>query len=143
MRQPAMVREDLPMFEFHGWATLRDRATTEDMEDDPSPHTVGRVRALLTAAPSDFGGVADLRQSNGEWHVWLSGLRNHRQDWVADAFAQIAQIAPGSYGLLHVHDDEARGNEDTWTCWTMLRGGVDATAEERLSPHIGRVEDAA
>jgi hypothetical protein len=128
-RQRGKVREDPRMFEFHGWATLRDRATADDLEDDPSPETVERVRALLAAAPSDFGGVADLRQSNGEWHVWLSGLRNHRQGWVADAFAQIARIAPGSYGLLHVHDDEVPGNANTWTCWTMLRGGVETTAE--------------
>ena len=113
------------------------------LDGDPSPQTVERVRALLAAAPTDFGVVADLRLSNGDWHVWLGGLRNHSQDWVVFAFTEIAQTAPGSYGLLHIHDDEATGDENTWTCWTMLRGGVQATPEERLSPHIGRVEDTA
>lgn len=70
----------------------------------------------------------------------MHGLRNHRQDVVIDLYARIAASAPGSYGLLHVHDDEAE-DESRWVCWTMLRGRVEATTETRLTPHFGRVED--
>lgn len=50
---------------------------------------------------------------------------------------------PGSYGLFHVRDDEAPGDghEERWVCWTMLGGRTEASTEDRLTPHLGRVED--
>jgi hypothetical protein len=139
------VRQDRGVYEFHGWVTVRDRSDPEERTHDPSDATVERVRQLLADAPvvADLGNVADLRHSNGDWHVWLAGLRNHRQPWVLELFEQIGDVASGSYGLLHVHDDEDQENWNDWLCWTMLRGRLEGSREERLSPHFGRVEDDA
>jgi immunity protein 7 of polymorphic toxin system len=131
------------MFEFHGWATLRDSAAA--LDDDPlvTDAMVDQVRALLgeVAEAAGFtGGLAEVRMVNGDWHVVLHGLRNHRQDWWVDVYARIAAAAPGAYGLLHVHDDEAE-DDSRWVCWTMLRGRIEESTEERLTPHVGRVED--
>ena len=70
----------------------------------------------------------------------LHGLRTHRQDWVVDIYRRIGTTAPGSYGLLHVHDDEVEDGR-RWVCWTMRRGLVEDSTEERLTPHFGLVED--
>src|SRR4051794_29411827 len=124
------------MFEFHGWVTVQDTTAWDDEPaDDPSPATLDRVRALLEDAQDGFGAF-DLRVSNASWHVWLAGLRNHRQQRVIDLFKTIAEIAPGSYGLLHVQDDEHPYEGDDWICWTMVRGRVEANVEARLSPAI-------
>lgn len=137
--------QDQAVYEFHGWVTVRDRPDPQDRAHNPSDATVHRVRQLLAGAPVavDLGNVADLRDSNGDWHVWLAGLRNHRQPWVLELFAQIGQVAPGSYGLLHVHDDEDQEHWNDWLCWTMLRGRVECTPEQRLPPHFGQVDDPA
>jgi hypothetical protein len=139
-----VLRNHPAVFEFHGWATLRDRPYGPPSATDVSEATLTQVKALLAGAPTDFvGGAGDLRSCNGDWHVWLAGLRNHRQPWVTEVYAAIATIAPGSYGLLHIRDDEAPGDgeEERWVCWTMLRGRIEASTESRLTPHLGRVED--
>jgi Immunity protein 7 len=117
----------------------------QDRTHDPSDATVHRVRQLLANAPVavDLGSVADLRYSTGDWHVWLAALRNHRQPLVLELFAQIGQLAPGSYRLLHVHDDEDQEHRNDWLCRTMLRGRVECSPEQRLSPHFGQLEDPA
>ena len=95
----------------------------------------------LAGVQSDLQ-TADLRIANGSAHLWMAGLRNHRQDTVVEAFRRIADAAPWSYGLLHVYDDEARGaNENRWVAWVMKRGSVAPEADPYLSPHVGVVED--
>lgn len=137
--------QDALVFEFHGWATLRSTASSRDDEwqDEQDGAAVRAVETLVREAEhlaSRFGGVLSVRQVNGEAQVWLHGLRNHRQDQVVRLWAQIAAAAPGSYGLLHIHDDEA-DDESRWSCWTMLRGDIEESVESRLTPHFGRVED--
>jgi hypothetical protein len=134
------------MFEFHGWATLRDSATAADDDafvPEVADATAEKVRLLLAEVVEEAeftGGLADLRMVNGAWQVLLHGLRNHRQAWLVDVYTRIATTAPGSYGLLHAHDDEVEDGS-RWVCWTMLRGRVEEGTEERLTPHFGRVED--
>jgi hypothetical protein len=133
------------MFEFHGWATLRATATSPDdgwqrRQDEAAVEAVKELVDEVADRASFVGGQIVVQQVNGEWQVWFHGLRNHRQDWVVSLFTRIAESAPGSYGLLHVHDDEA-DDDNRWICWTMLRGQIEASTEERLTPHVGRVED--
>ena len=130
------------MFEYHGWATIRDTQDTfGGKADDLSQSAYDAVVRELTGAQNELQ-TADLRISNGSAHLWMSGLRNHRQDAVIEAFRRIAHAAPWSYGMLHVYDDEARGeNENRWVVWVMKRGSVVPEADPYLSPHIGVVED--
>ncbi len=68
------------MYEYHGWASLWDTPSDDDAYL-PDQSTLVAVRA---------------------------GMSNHAGGMdVLEVFKQIAELAPGSYGLLHVHDDEA------------------------------------
>jgi hypothetical protein len=130
------------MFEYHGWATIRD---AEDAfggkADDLSQGAYDAVLKELAGVRNDLQ-TADLRIANGSAHLWMAGLRNHRQDDVVEAFRRIAHAAPWSYGLLHVYDDEAQGvNQNRWVVWVMKRGTVVPEADPYLSPHVGVVED--
>jgi hypothetical protein len=99
------------VFEYHGWATLRDSADSfGGQADDLSHAAYDAVTREIAALRNDLQ-VADLRIANGSAHLWIAGLRNHRQDAVIEAFREVARLAPWSYGLLHVHDDEAPGDE--------------------------------
>lgn len=128
------------MYEWHGWATIRTRFDCDESDDNPTTATIQAVRDLLDGeAPSNK--VADLRLANGDHHLWLAGMHNHRGA-VVELFHAVAALAPGSYGLLHVLDDEDPATPNAWVCHVMRRGTVTAVPDAHLSPHIGLVEDA-
>ncbi|WP_028050521.1 Imm7 family immunity protein [Cellulomonas sp. URHD0024] len=129
------------MFEYHGWATVLD-SLDEDTEDCYCLTQRGydAVAAALPPVRNELQ-VADLRVVNGSYHLWLAGFRNHRQESVIAAFRDIAAAAPWSYGVLHVHDDEAPGEQNRWVTWVMKRGAVTPHPDSLLSPHVGEVED--
>jgi hypothetical protein len=134
------------VFEYHGWATIRETFRAEELREDPAPATLEAVQRLIAPHSEMFNRVADLRIANGDWHLWLAGLHNHRDEGVIDLFRGVAATAPGSYGLLYVFDDELGDGRDdarnSWRCWVMKRGEVSETEDALLSPHVPTVEDA-
>jgi Immunity protein 7 len=130
------------VFEYHGWATVRDSQDAFGATADNLSHgAYDAVIKEIASVQNDLQ-TADLRIANGSAHLWMAGLRNHRQDAVVEAFRRIAHAAPSSYGMLHVYDDEAQGeNENRWVVWVMKRGSVVPEADAYLSPHVGVVED--
>ncbi|QDY09347.1 hypothetical protein FJK98_21105 [Micromonospora sp. HM134] len=127
------------MFEYHGWITLRP---TADAVDDEPPLRLDEVQDLITGYTGL--GLVDLRPVNGAYHVHLGGFRNHRGARDADVielFTRIGRLAPGSYGLLHVHDDEDPGHELAFRVYRLVRGAVTEHADQLLSPVIPTLED--
>ncbi|MEU5093199.1 Imm7 family immunity protein [Streptomyces sp. NPDC020996] len=53
----------------------------------------------------------------------------------------MAAVAPGSYGLLHVRDDEEPGHENDVRVLKLVRGMVTHHTETLLSPYMPTVED--
>lgn len=131
------------MFEYHGWARIQDSLELFDGAADSLSHQAFEtVQSAVALIQEDGLQTADLRVANGSAHLWLAGLRNHRQDPVVDVYRRVAEAAPWSYGTLHVLDDEAPGDAgNRWTVWVMKRGTVTPHADLFLSPHIGEVED--
>jgi hypothetical protein len=95
-----------------------------------------------------------LEPRNGLWFLSIGGHDNHRNPNVVKLFERVAQTAPGSYGLLYTHDDEANlwnsrepgpdevgESADHWYSRVMKRGRVERHVDAWLSPHIGVVED--
>src|SRR4051794_39844194 len=133
------------MFEYHGWATMIDHDPDEirwDAADCLSRDAYDRVVALLDdeGLANDFQSV-DLTNRNGYMQLRLDGFRNHRQQLVIDAFSQVAALAPMSYGLLYVHDDEHPDYNNQWVVHVMARGKVEPRLDTFLSPHVPVVED--
>jgi hypothetical protein len=60
---------------------------------------------------------------------------------VVGLFTEVARRAPGSYGVLHVHDDEDPAHPNSWSRFVIRRGVVRAEVDADLSPHISVVED--
>ncbi|TCM47898.1 Imm7 family immunity protein [Kribbella sp. VKM Ac-2568] len=130
------------MFEWHGWATIvASSEAEEDAEADGRQRGVEARVAQAVASAKGRGVVnetADLRHANGSLHLWLAGSHNHRAEAVIDLFRSVARIAPGSYGVMYVFDDDLT---DTWERWVMRRGSVNSEVDASLSPHVGMVED--
>jgi Immunity protein 7 len=127
------------MFEYHGWITLR--STAEAVDDEP-PLRLTDIQALV----DELAGYAlvDLRQMNGWYYIHLGGCPNHRGAHgpaLIDLFAKVGQLAPGSYGLLYIHDDEDPRHELDFRVFRLVRGAVTEHADHLLSPVIPTLED--
>jgi hypothetical protein len=132
------------MFEYHGWATLRDYAGVgpDEFADDPRAETVDVVRLLLDReAVSNVWQSASVTSRNGCWQVEMQGVRNHRSDAVLEVWHALGQAASGSYGLLYVHDDEDPRRPNEWAVYALVRGKVTVNADPFLSPFVPRLED--
>jgi hypothetical protein len=127
------------MFEYHGWITLR--STPEAIDDEP-PLRLGEIQALV----NDLVGYAlmDLQPMGGEYYIHLGGCPNHRGTHghaIIGLFAKVGQLAPGSYGLLYVHDDEDPQHGLNFRVFRLVRGAVTEHADHLLSPVIPTLED--
>ncbi len=65
-------------------------------------------------------------------------MTNHRSEDVHEVFELLELItrkAPGSYGLLHLKDDEdPEGRDNEFVIYKMHRGKLDSTFDSLLSP---------
>jgi hypothetical protein len=129
------------VFEYHGWVTLW--VDESDSYAGVTEAVRADIAAMIERRQIDNGSsqTATLRALNGTWRVLLAGEPNHRDPDVLDAFRELGTIAPLSYGLLHVHNDEHPTDWNDWIVHAMVRGAVTTSREDRLSPHVGVVED--
>ncbi|WP_326704435.1 Imm7 family immunity protein [Streptomyces cyaneofuscatus] len=127
------------MFEYHGWITVRETAADDD-DESRLPQIVDELRLRIAQMDSPY--LLDLRWMNGEPFIHLGGYSNHRSSPdVAGLFEQVAVVAPGSYGLLHVRDDEEPDHGNEVRVLRLVRGVVTQHTEALLSPCIPTVED--
>jgi hypothetical protein len=88
---------------------------------------------------------AEIRALNNETHLWLTGNNNHAV-WhraIIALFRYIADVAPGSYGLLYTEDDEDPEHPNQFRVWVLARGTLAERGDPFLSPHFPVVEDPA
>ncbi|MFE4631864.1 Imm7 family immunity protein [Streptomyces sp. NPDC056773] len=127
------------MFEYHGWITIRETAADDD---DPTRLTeiVESLRHTIDEIASPY--LLDLRWMNGEPFIHIGGFSNHRTSpEILDLFSQVGRTAPGSYGLLHLRDDEDPAHENEVRVLRLARGTVTRHTEPLLSPCIPTLED--
>ncbi|RCV50380.1 Imm7 family immunity protein [Marinitenerispora sediminis] len=127
------------MFEYHGWVTVRESPADDD--DGRLARIVEELgrRVELLASPH----LLDLRWMNGEPFLHLGGFANHRAAAVEllDLLAYVGAVAPGSYGLLHIRDDEDPGRENEVRVVRLARGRLSEHTEPLLSPCVPTLED--
>ncbi len=133
------------MVELHGWATIREFFT---LQDDDSDEKIEQIIGELgdTISRIHWGnGLLDLRAVNGEYFLTVNIFTNHRDDRVGDAlrlFQHIAKVAPGSYGLLYLNDDEDQsGHENEFLVYLLAKGTLTEHKDQLLSPLIPTVEE--
>ncbi|MFC8142830.1 Imm7 family immunity protein [Streptomyces paradoxus] len=128
------------MIEYHGWITVRETAGDDD-DEARLPQIVDELRLRIAEMASPY--LLDLRWMNGEPFIHLGGCSNHRMTPDAvELFEHVSVIAPGSYGLLHVRDDEDPGQENEVRVFRLVRGMVTQHTEVLLSPCIPTLEDS-
>ncbi|GAA4621045.1 immunity 7 family protein [Actinoallomurus vinaceus] len=126
------------MFEYHGWVNIRE--STGDDDGELLHAMVDRIRELL-AGVEDDAAMLDLRWMNGEPYLHFAGMRNHRNPRVIDLLQRVGRVAPGSFGLLYIWDDEDPGRENEFRVFRLVRGVVTEHSDTLLSPCMPTVED--
>jgi hypothetical protein len=133
------------LFEFHGWATIRvpDPDIEPDRRHELEAAAIARLREAITRADDQFS-LFDVRQTGNELIVlYAHGLRNHRYLPVIELFRWVAAELSDSYGLLHVHDDEAEGKEYEFRVWRVAGGRFEELADPFLSPRVPTIDSAS
>ncbi|MFF5969590.1 Imm7 family immunity protein [Streptomyces collinus] len=126
------------MYEYHGWITVRETAVDDD-DADRLRQIVDELRLRIARMASPY--LLDLRWMNGEPFIHLGGFSNHSlSPVVVGLFESVAVIASGSYGLLHVRDDEDPGHENEVRVLRLVRGTLTQHTETLLSPCIPTLE---
>lgn len=134
------------MVELHGWATIRENYFMDDDTDDDV--RLDKIIQSIKKHIDTFhwqNGIVDLRAVNGVFHLAVSIFTNHRDTRIDEAlglFQYISRIAPGSYGLLYLNDDEdKRGRENEFVVYVLAKGKLDECKDVYLSPLVPTVEE--
>ncbi|QRP45920.1 immunity 7 family protein [Amycolatopsis sp. FDAARGOS 1241] len=129
------------MYEYHGWVTI---AATASGDDDANllERLVDRVhRAVRDARTLD---LVDLRWSAGMPMLHLGGLDKHGgaiAPELIETFTRVGELAPGSYGLLYVWDDQDPDHDNEFRVFRMARGLVSEHSDTQLTPVAPTVLD--
>lgn len=130
-------------YQYHGWIALRVTPTCEEYEDSEETRIIHQVREYIKSL--DYLYVLDMKAINGNYHVWMTGNPNHKpqkKDLPEEIFREIGRLAPGSYGLLYVWDDEDNdGFRNAFRVYVLARGEVQERLDPFLSPCIPVFED--
>jgi hypothetical protein len=127
------------VFEYHGWVTIQ--------ANDDETSLLERLVERVHRAVRDFGEIdlVDLRWVNGVPVLHLGGLDKHGATMapdLLDLYTRIGELAPGSYGLLHVWDDQDLQHDNEFRVHRMARGQVTEMADTLLSPVAPTIVDA-
>lgn len=131
------------MYEYHGWITLLS-SPGEDEEND-SREIFKAIEEVLSPLKKEMNSLAYTHVLNGGKFVVLAGHFNRASQikpLLFKVFKDIASVAPGSYGLLYVRDDEDMENLDNeFQVLRMARGAISEVKDQYLSPCIPTIED--
>jgi len=125
------------MYEFHGWAVLRYH--THDTDEQLQDKAFNKFTKYI--AEIDNMKLSMLKRYNGQDSFLISGIHNHKSEYVIDIYKWIAINLPGSYGLLYIHDDEDIENDNRFIVWKLARGVLKKDNDFLLSPCVTTVED--
>lgn len=132
------------MFEYQGWATIREACNEEDENDAKLELAVKKIGQQVKLI--DHGHrVIGLRPLNGSYRLWTIGFANHKgSDWfeVYNLFKYAAKNTVGSYGILSCWDDEnTDGEHNEMQIYALKRGELIKHKDPFLSPCFPTIVD--
>lgn len=133
------------MYEYHGWITLGVSPREVESEQEKLWEVSDRVGRLLKDFQHEYC-IASLKVINGRHLAWIAGHTNHgslESKTLLNLFKSVGELAPGSYGILYIRDDEDKeGFANEFQVWRLARGKFDRFKDHYLSPSIPVIEDA-
>ena len=130
------------MIELHGWVTIRETYEATFWEEDHIEMIVQNIQDEIDKLRY-FKPV--LKAMNGDYYLEFSVFSNRkdsRSQEIFELYKRIGEIAPGSYGLIYLYDDEDTvGKQNLFQVFSLARGIVKEREDSFLSPVIPTIED--
>jgi hypothetical protein len=129
------------VFEYHGWATIQATASGDD-DAALLERLVERVRRAVRDA-GEFD-LVDLRWSAGMPVLHFGGCDKHGGTLgpeLLELFTRVGELAAGSYGLMHIWDDQDPEHDNEFRVYRMARGQVTEQSDVHLTPVAPTVLD--
>ncbi|MGR6542094.1 Imm7 family immunity protein [Paenibacillus tundrae] len=130
------------MYQYHGWAVILE-STSDDTSDEREINTLNRVKKYIEDLQPNVD-VLDIKAINGQFHLWMTGLWNREPSSKfspVELMKTIGVMAPGSYGMLYVFNDEHPKHFNEFHVYVLARGNVVEKSDPFLSPFIPTVAD--
>jgi hypothetical protein len=128
--------------QINGWAVINESYVWDDNLNDQRQAIVQRIAERI-GEPA-FNEMVEWRWLNGSAVVHVALQHNHYNasaDALIDFFRDIGEVAPGSYGQLHVHDDEGQfAPSGTVTVFVLARGELVRYTDPFFTPYVPNVE---
>jgi len=123
------------MYEYHSWITARYHA--HDTNASLQIECWYQAQSLLTQF--DFPLKASV-QYIGLDTIHIAGHHNHASTKAEEFLRRIVEITPGSYGIMHIHDDEDPKFFNSFKKLTLKRRNVEEPIDNDLSPYTPVLE---
>ena len=130
------------MIELHGWLTIRETYKATIEEEEQIDLLVDKIQEEVNKL---YWFKPKIKALNGEWFMDFSLFANRMNSQITESlelFKRIGEIAPGSYGLIYLYNDEdTDGKENQFRVFILARGKVIENTDPFLSPIIPTIED--
>ncbi len=130
------------MIELHGWVTVRETYKAAMDEEEQIDLIVQKIQDIIESL---HWFKPTIKAMNGEYFLEFtlySNRKDSRSREVFELYSRIGELAPGSYGLIYLYDDEdVEGRENRFQVFSLARGIVEEREDTFLSPVIPMIED--
>lgn len=130
------------MIELHGWVTVRETYKAAMDEEEQIDVIVQKIQEIIERL---HWFKPTIQAMNGEYFLEFtlySNRKDSRSREVFELYGRIGELAPGSYGLIYLYDDEdVEGRENRFQVFSLARGIVEEREDTFLSPVIPMIED--
>ncbi|CAM4527531.1 MULTISPECIES: Imm7 family immunity protein [Paenibacillus] len=131
------------MYQYHGWAVILENTGDGETSNERVNIVFETVKNYIESLKPSVD-VLDVKAINGQYHLWMTGLWNREPSLKftpVEIMKNVGSIAPGSYGMLYVFNDEHPEYFNEFSVYVLSRGRLEQKYDPFLSPLIPVVAD--
>ena len=132
------------MFEYQGWASILASYYENDEAEDFFEKYIAKDLIERFKKISNHNLESNIRCINGQLRCWFIGFSNRcPQEWreFLEFFHLLAEVAPGSYGIMSCRDDENVKRYNEFQVFLLKKGHVVEATDTFLSPCVPEIEE--
>ncbi len=129
------------MIELHAWITIRETYKSTIDEEDNIELIINDIKKMISDMPNLN---VPVKSMNGTYFIEFSVFSNRHNNETYEAFEvfnEIGKMAPGSYGLIYLYDDESFEHDNEFQVFSLTKGKVKKVNDYYLSPITPTIED--
>lgn len=113
------------MYQYHGWAVVLEN-TNDETNKEKEINILESIKVYIEGLQPNVD-VIEMKAINGQYHLWMTGLWNREPSSnynPVEIMRNIGDLAPGSYGMLYVFNDEHPKHFNEFKVYVLARGSI-------------------